>query len=146
MQCFNQLDRLFLHNRDLLAPDAHVDDLSAVVDGIDNRLGQVGCPGVAEAVESLEHHDLSVRIDTGDADVVVLRRRNDPGYERAMSVVIPGPIVACNEVPSDDVVDVSVAVIILTVVRRFSRISPQIRPTEIQMVPIKAKRCQAPGY
>jgi len=105
-----------------LATDAEVDYAGAVVHGIDDGLGQVGGPASALHIDGLEHHDTRSGIDAGYSEAVIRGGGDNTGDQGAVAVEIPG-----------DVVDVTVAVVVDTVVGNLRIIPPGSNTTMTQV-------------
>src|SRR5258708_19784916 len=56
-----------------------------------------------------------------------------------MAVVIPRPVVVIDKIPTHDVVDVAVLVVIDPVIRNFPGIVPDIFGSDIAVVPIETR-------
>jgi len=64
------LERLLLDRRGLGAADREIDDLGALVDGVDDRFGLVDIRERAVGPAGLDDEQLRVAAETGDALVV----------------------------------------------------------------------------
>ena len=67
---------------------AQVDDVRAIVGGINNAGSNVAVPAVAVLIEHLDRHDARAPRDAGDADAVIRGGGGDAGDMRAVPIVI----------------------------------------------------------
>ena len=129
------------------AAQAHVDDLCAVIDGIDDALDDVAAVACAEQSAQHPHgHDLAKGCHAGNADAVVLRGGNGAGHVRAVVSDVVRDVVlgrrqrkdaVAGEIPADRVIDVAIAVIVDVVAGNFAGIPPKV-VHEIRMIQIDA--------
>ncbi len=121
-------------------------DLRALVGRVvesQNSIGGVSSVGA----EELENHDLDIPVDAGDTHGVVRESADGTGRVRSVLVIevsiavtftrIPYGIVAIEPVPSPDVIDVPVSVVIDAVAGDFIRVDPDIW-RKVRMVDIAA--------
>ena len=105
---------------------AHADDVSTVVGGIDNTFTDIGNAAHASVAQHLHGHDKRLWVSAHDADAVV-GGSSDAGAVGAVHVAVGHVVVAINEVPAVEVIDVAVVVI---VVGRFAlsllRVAPDV--------------------
>jgi hypothetical protein len=55
----------------------------------------------------------------------------------ASPVIVPGQVVAIEEVPADDVVDIAVLVVVDAVAHELLRIAPQAVPVDVLVIPVE---------
>src|SRR5262249_46807281 len=92
------------------AGPAVVGDPRPVRHRVVQRCYGVGSVARAAGPEDLQGHKLHLPIDAGDADRIVPQGPDGAGDVGAVVVVVEGVVVIVDEVPADEVVDVTVAV------------------------------------
>src|SRR6185312_15796006 len=85
-------------------------------------------------------------IDAGNPILVLPATGDNAGNHRAVAVKIPRPIIAREEVPTHDVVDVAVFVVVEAIARRFLGIEPNIFPIDVAVVPVKPRIDDSNNY
>ncbi len=123
------VDRLDHHGVGIRAAPRDVDHRCAVIDGIAQRLGSLLRAASGGAVKDAHRHDAHRILrpgDTGRTCRIIRARRNDARDMRSVTKGIRRIGVSCIEVPARGVVDVTVVVIIETVVGRLPRVDPEI--------------------
>ena len=105
-----------------------------VVDGRDRGTGAATPRGV----EKLQRHDGDLPIDPHHADAVVAHRADRARHVRAVTVVVHRVGIVVGKVPTQDVVNEAVAVVVDAVPCHFARITPGVG-SQIGVVVVHAR-------
>ena len=97
-----------------------------------------GARGAAAAgVEELQPHDRDLPVHARDSGAIVADRADGAGHVRAVRVVVEHVGGVVGEVPTVDIVDIAVAVVVDAVTRRLAGVAPDVR-REIGVVVVDA--------
>ena len=117
------------------------DDVHAICPPHHRRVVQRGDRGArrtaAARVEKLQPHDRHLPVDPCDAGAIVADRADRAGHMGAVRVVVEHVGGVGGEVPAEDVVDKTVAIVVDAVACRLAGIAPDVRG-QIRMVVIDA--------
>ena len=80
-----------------------------------------------------------MRIEPGDANLVVLRRRNQPCHKRPVTVPVPGAVAAPPEIPAHNVIHVTIIIIVDTIVGYLVLITPDPFPVYVPVIPVQPR-------
>ena len=107
------------------AAEGHVDDVRAVVVGVEDALGDLGLVEEAAGHARLDGHELHVVGQTHHADVVV-GGGDDAGHVGAVAVVVHAAVASRLQIHAVDVVDVAVAVVVDAVAGDLLGVDPDV--------------------
>ena len=107
------------------AAEGHVDDVRAVVVGVEDALGDLGLVEEAAGHTRLDGHELHVVGQTHHADVVV-GGGDDAGHVGAVAVVVHAAVASRLQIDAVDVVDVAVAVVVDAVAGDLLGVDPDV--------------------
>ena len=107
------------------AAEGHVDDVRAVVVGVEDALGDLGLVEEAAGHARLDGHELHVVGKTHHADVVV-GSGDDAGHMGAVAVVVHAAVASRLQIHAVDVVDAAVAVVIDAVAGDLLGVDPDV--------------------
>jgi len=107
------------------AAQAKIDDLGAVVNGVEDGFDFVGVGAKAGRGKDAEGHKPHFGGDAGDAFAVVYAGTDDAGNVAAVAIPVVDVAVIGSEVPAVDVIDEAVVVVVDVVAGCFARIGPQ---------------------
>lgn len=91
---------------------------------------------MAEIVDRLQDHQPCKRIDPGHSVGILPAARQDARDKRAVAVIIPRPVVVIDKIPADDVIGISVLVVVDAIAFDFFGVFPDILPIDVLVVPI----------
>ena len=94
-----EADGALLDRRRLGAADREVDDLRAVLDGVDDRRRLVDVGDVAVGVDRLDDEQLRVAAEAGDADTVFDRAGGKRGDEGSVAEHVSHPVAVREDAP-----------------------------------------------
>jgi hypothetical protein len=137
--CVRVRDRVLERLEKLLSAPGVVRDDRAHAGCVENRPNRVVGRPLAVRGDELERHDLDVPVHARDADSVVSPGADRPRDVRPVTVVVGRVVVVVDEIPTMDVVDVAVAVVVDPVRGAaragFAGVRPDVRG-EVGMVPV----------
>ena len=107
------------------AAEGHVDDVRAVVVGVEDALGDLGLVEEAAGHARLDGHELHVVGQTHHADVVV-GGGDDAGHVGAVAVVVHAAVASRLQIDAVDVVDAAVAVVVDAVAGDLLGVDPDV--------------------
>ena len=116
---------IFNRNGDCGSTKRHVDDGCTVHVGITNCLCNIGVVEVTRGCTSFKHHNFAVEGNTDCTNFVVFRSDNTSNVS-AVAVVVHWIVVVTNAVPTTNVVNVAVIVIVDAVIWDFRRVIPNV--------------------
>ncbi len=106
-------------------PQRQVDNFCAFLSRIQDpcrNIGVVGCTGGHD----LDRHDLAARANPDDACTIVAHRSGHPRHQRAMPILIRDVIAAIHIIPTTNIIDQTIIVIVLPIGCNFTRVDPQV--------------------
>ena len=120
------LDCLLFELGDRPAAQTDVNDFRPVVDGIINPAINQQTVRFAFLIRGLNGHNDRAGVDPGDADTVIIFGGDDTGNERPVAADVGEVVVLIQEIPTVDIVNEAVVVVINAVTGDFFGIFPDI--------------------
>ena len=115
------------------AAPGSADDVGSIVHGIEDGWVKRGVHACAGVVQALHRHHLRIPGHANHADTVISHGRDGAGYVCAMTVVIDGVVALlrvrvsrADEIPSAYVVNVTVVIVVNSVVGDFACVYPHV--------------------
>ena len=130
-KCFFNCDR------DVRAAEGHIDNRCAIHVSVLNGFGNIRVVEVTRRITCFQDHNFTVVSNTNTALLIVFSG-DDTCNMCAVTVIVHGIFVITNTVPTINVIDIAVAVIVSAVIRNLGRVHPNII-TEVNVVIIYAR-------
>ena len=118
-------ESFFYRNGNKGATERHIDNGRTVHISILNSLSNIRVVEVTGRITSLQHHNFTVVGNTHSAELIIFSSDNTCNVS-TMTVIIHRIFIVANAVPSVNVINISVAVVVLTVACDFSSVDPNV--------------------